>query len=503
MWLFWLLYGLLWSPVLGWCLWVTFLSWSKVDSDSWSIEPLQWTWDDGAPEAADRSKINTEELYFPPGFLWGVATAAHQIEGNCNNSNWSEWEKKTRLWRGKSIPCIRDGQKVGTHVDHLNRVEEDIGLMTELGLNSYRFSIDWAKLEPSPGHFDKDFIEHYHREIALLKKAGIEPMITLHHFSHPIWFEEMGGFERADNLTYFENFCVRMFAEYSPQVKFFCTINEPSVYIQGSYVTGIFPPGKMDLNLAGEVMRNMMIGHVRVYYRLKQMENGSTAQIGIVHDTFQMHPWNKWNPLDVLGSKVLDFAFNKLLFNFFETGIFDYRLLGAKRIVFSEPKAKFSNDFIGLNYYSHYHVQFWPTEEAPLTLRHPSSSLMTDMPHPLYPEGLYCAIKQAARLGRPIYITENGIADGDDSRRHLYLKRYLYALSKAIKDGFDVRGYYYWTLYDNFEWAEGYNMRFGLYHVDFETQKRTLRDGSKYFQKVVQKFRVKELPDAKEKKDSQ
>lgn len=264
------------------------------------------------------------------------------------------------------------------------------------------------------------------------------------------------------------------------------------MFVTGGWIGGQFPPGKKDQHLGGIVLKNILEAHVQVYHALKSTNLGKSVQIGIVKDIFLFEPWNTVNPLDVFLAKSIDFSFNECILEFLRTGNYKYALPGVKPVVHTNPKAKTSNDFVGLNYYSHFHVQFNPKLDPLWHLRHQPLAIMTDMAHPVYPEGLYRSLKRMATLGVPIIVTENGIADADDSRRALYIKRYLYALSKAIKDGIPVKGYFYWSLMDNFEWAEGFDMRFGLYHNDFSTQKRTLRDGSKAYKNVVQKFSKKQ-----------
>ncbi|CAF1620824.1 unnamed protein product, partial [Didymodactylos carnosus] len=276
-----------------------------------------------------------------------------------------------------------------------------------------------------------------------------------------------------------------MFQEYQTKCYLWCTINEPEVYVSGGYFQGMFPPGhKSKPDEASLVMKHLLEAHVRIYDNIKKISSSSSKhQIGIVKDIFQFEPYNPLNPLDHYLASILDNSMNSCILNFFKTGKYVWNMRGSQRLEYSNIKAINSNDFFGLNYYSHFHVKFQFNLKQPFKLVHQSNILMTDMSHPIYPEGIYRACMRVRNeLGNiPIYITENGIADEADDRRHLYLRRYLYAISKAIKDGCDIRGYYYWSLLDNFEWAEGYDMKFGLYHVDLKTQKRILRDGSKYF----------------------
>ncbi|CAN0040737.1 unnamed protein product, partial [Ectocarpus sp. 4 AP-2014] len=335
-------------------------------------------------------------------------------------------------------------------------------------------------------------IDHYHEEIDLLLAGGIVPMVTLLHFTHPLWLEDRGGFEDSASPAAFVAFSRRMYREYGGKVSLWCTINEPEVCTANGYATGMFPPGKLAaLQKSGIVLGNLLKAHVYIALHEEAAAAGREVEVGIVKDLFQFHPYRWYNVLDHLLAWLCDTLFNQVIIEFLKTGRYRWWVPFCASVRFTDGRAPTANDFVGLNYYSHYYASLWNVIFEPdmeEKLRALPAETMTDMPHCMYPEGLYCALKAISAIGHPIYVTENGIADADDTRRRLYLKRYLYALSRAIKDGCDVRGYFYWSLYDNFEWCEGYGPRFGLYEVDFGTQRRTLRDSSKYYVEVVKKY---------------
>lgn len=438
----------------------------------WKYPELRWDW----------QKINTDAIHFPAGFLWGVATSAHQVEGGCDNNNWSEWERAQDV-NGK--PRIKNGQKAGKACDHWNRYKEDIALMQALGVKAYRFSVEWSKIEPEEGRFDLNALQHYREVCEALLAAGIKPVVTLHHFTNPLWFEQGGAFEREENIPLFVRFGEFVFQELHDKVRLWCTINEPEVYATQGYFRGEFPPGKKDPPLTGVVLKNLLEAHMQVYHALKKMPGGDEAQIGLVKNIFQLDPHRRWHWLDWALSRQLNHVFNDCILQFFKTGHFKFKISRMAEVRHFNAGARRAMDFIGLNYYSHLHVKFrWNPPEF-FALAHRPAEIMTDLIYPIYAEGLYRAIKTVAALNVPIYITENGIADAKDDRRDLFIRRYLYALSRAIKDGSDVRGYFYWSLMDNFEWAEGYEMKFGLYEVNFKNQERKLRKGAEYFVKVV------------------
>ena len=448
--------------------------------------PLYWQWDNMADGiTAPRQIIDTDKLHFPSGFLWGTATAAHQVEGGCTNNQWFAWED-TKDEKGKYR--IHNNDKSANACEHWARYEQDIKLMKDIHCNSYRFSVEWSKIQPAKEVFDLDAIIHYKRVLECLETNGIVPMITFSHFSHPLWFDELGAWEKQENIVHFVNFCERVYIEYSPWCKLWCTINEPEVYVFSSFFAGIFPPGKKDPALAGKVLFHLLEAHIRVYQRIKSLKGGQDAQVGIVKDIFQLDPLVPYNPLDIFVAKAVNHLMNECILDFFKTGVCEWTMFPSISMKYVNKDAPKTNDFIGLNYYSHYHVSFTLGGPSPFRLTHQPWALSTDMSYPIYPEGFYRALESVSKLKIPIYVTENGIADRLDDRRALYLRRYLYAMSKAIEDGMDVRGYFYWSLMDNFEWAEGYNMKFGLYEVDFQSQKRKLRPGAQHFVEVAKRF---------------
>ena len=435
---------------------------------------LEWDW----------NNINTDDITFPETFAWGTATAAHQVEGNNNNNNWSIWEMS---FDENNKSRIHNGQKSGLAADHWNRYAEDIVLMQELGVNHYRFSIEWSKIEPKKGQIDYDAINHYRDLCKALIAANIKPVATLHHFTHPIWFEELGAFEKKENIEYFLEYSKLMFNELHTLIPIWCTINEPSVFVSQGYFNGVFPPGKKDPILASIVLENLLNAHLDAYWLLKSLPGGDDAQIGLVKNIFQFEPLRRWHILDWIYSIVLDNVFTNSTLEFFQTGKSTFHLPGMVKNTMHNLSAISSFDFIGLNYYSRMHVKGQLNPNEPFIFKKRSQDIQTDMDYALYPEGFYKALHTISKLNVPIYVTENGVADRTDNIRPLFISRYLYALNQGLKDKLDIRGYFYWTLMDNFEWAEGYDMKFGLYNVDFKTQKRKLKKSSKPFIDLVKK----------------
>ncbi len=433
---------------------------------------LKWDW----------SKIDMEKMSFPKDFLWGVATAAHQVEGYHTNNQWYLWESTVDA---TGNPMIARGQLSGMACDHWRRYPQDIRLMQDLGVKSYRFSVEWSRIEPQEGVFDTLAIRHYQDVCDSLIMAGMVPMVTLHHFTNPIWFEKKGAFEKKENITDFVRFTEVVFSALKDRVNLWCTINEPAVYVVGGYFQGDMPPGKKDPKLAAVVLRNILEAHVQAYWKIKGLPGGQQAKVGVVKNLTQSDPYRKWNLGDWVFSNLLDGVFNGTTLNFLKTGEYRFNMPGMARLSEDNPKAIGSMDFIGLNYYSHYNFKFSFNLDKAFKARLLPDEVKTDMDYASYPEGFYRAIKTVSQFGVPVYITENGIADQKDDRRAQFINRYLYVVSKAISEGDDIRGYYYWTLMDNFEWSLGYDMKFGLYANDRVIQWRTLRKGAKMYQDII------------------
>ena len=406
------------------------------------------------------------------------------MEGNNTNNNWYNWEYGLDK---NNKPRIHNGEKSALATDHWNRYPDDISLMKELGVNHYRFSIEWSKVEPEKGKFNLKAINHYRDLCDSLLSNDITPVVTLHHFTHPIWFEKMNAFEKKENIKYFINFSDYVFKNLHDLVPIWCTINEPSVFVSQGYFNGIFPPGKQDPVLAATVLENLLEAHTQVYKHLKRLPGGKKTKIGLVKNIFQFEPLRRWNILDWAFSKVLNDVFTNSTLELLQKGSSSFYLPGMVNKTMNIPGAVSSLDFIGLNYYSRMHVKGQLNPSEPFIFKKRKEDIQTDMDYALYPEGFYKALHTISILDKPIYVTENGVADRGDNIRELFIKRYLYALNRALKDRLDIKGYFYWSLMDNFEWAEGYEMKFGLYKVDFETQERTLRESSKTFANMVKK----------------
>ncbi|MBM3270052.1 MAG: glycoside hydrolase family 1 protein [Candidatus Sericytochromatia bacterium] len=372
-------------------------------------------------------------LEFPDGFLWGAATAAHQVEGGIDN-DWTHFERQPR--------AIKNGDRSELGVDHYRRFDADFGLAADMGHNAHRLSIEWARIEPARGHYDRSEIDHYHEVIASLRKRGLEPFVTLHHFTNPRWVADQGGWLEDRTVDDFVRYAAFMGKEFRGAVRFWITINEPNIYACHSYVTGTWPPRRHSFPAAMRVLSQLSRAHLGAYRALREAD--PAARIGYSQNLMTFAPFACWSPVDRAFVRLSDRLFNRSVLDVVHGAL----------------------DFIGVNYYTRAHLRF------PRVILALAGAPRNDLGWEIYPDGLYEALKLAGEYARPrgipVYVTENGIDDRLGERRSAYLVDHLRAVHRAVSEGVDVRGYIHWTLMDNFEWAEGYAPRFGLFYVDRE-----------------------------------
>jgi len=426
--------------------------------------------------------LSATESPYPKDFKWGAAIAEFQNSGALRlpNSNWANFEQSVDA-QGK--PYIKDAQRSGYSVNHWDKYQQDIELMKSINLNSFRFSIDWSSIEPQEGKFDQQALQHYVDLCDALNKAGITPMATLHHFTHPIWFDDKGGWEEEKNIKFFVRFCKLVFEILHNKIPLWCTINEPAIYAFTGYLLGIHSPGKNIRNSsfkpAGKVLRNLLNAHVQVYQELKTMPGGDKAQIGIVHNVLKFAPRYWWEPLERTICSTFTKITNDITMDFLRTGQFKYKpFFCCDTVECENDDAPNSYDFVGLNYYATAVIGFNGENIFGATCF--PGQTMGDMDLPLDPEGFGEALNEVASLGKPVYVTENGVADKGDSKRIQVLEDYLGVIKEKISHGMDIRGYYHWTLVNNFEWHEGWEPQFGLF-----TKQRTMRESASYFKDYI------------------
>ena len=402
-------------------------------------------------------------FHFPQDFRWGVATAAHQVEGDNTENDWWAWEQEP----GR----IAQGHTSGLACDWWENAEADFERAAALGANALRLSVEWSRVEPRPGTFDERALARYGQMLEALRDRGIEPMVTLHHFTNPRWLAEGGGWEEVETVERFARFVRRVVEALGPTCDLWCTINEPNVYAYQGYLAGVWPPGKSDLRTAMQVMRNLLLGHGAAYRVIHELQ--PEARVGFAHNMQVFDPANPRSPLDRFAASFLDRAYNQAVLRTLKRGLWAFPLGFGLAL-----NLRNTLDWIGLNYYTRELVAFDRTRSDTFFTRrsHADDAEMLDGGYgEFYPEGITCCLERLSELDLPIYITENGIPDDDDDQRPRHLLTHLHQVWHAVQRCYPVMGYYHWTLVDNFEWAEGWTLRFGLIALDPRTQVRTPR----------------------------
>lgn len=411
--------------------------------------------------------------------LLGSATAATQIEGGDINSNWYHWSLAGKINNNESSIIA---------ADHYNRYEEDINIMKELNQEIYRMSIEWSRIEPQKDVWSDEGINHYIDEITMLIRNGIKPLVTFHHFSCPQWLQDEGAWINPGTVSRFLRFVEKMTFELGNLVCEYCTINEPNVFVNDSYMDGKYPPGhKDDMKSYFKASKNLIIAHLKSYKKIHEIRrtNKFTGQtrVGIAHHLAHFEVQSK-NPLTKLSKNFMDYSFHTLFLN----GMVDGRLSTPLGIGYPEGKGTYC-DFIGVNYYSRHIIK---SSMNPASLfgevsvdENLDETKKNDLGWEIYPEGLSIVLKNLySKYKLPIYITENGIPDEKDNKRAQFIYDHLKEINNLINEGIDIQRYYHWSLLDNLEWNDGYGPRFGLVEVNYDTQERTIRNSAKFYSEV-------------------
>lgn len=393
-------------------------------------------------------------LKFPQEFLWGAATSSHQVEGNNFYNDWWDWEQKHQP------PSKRSGKADNQY----NLYEKDFDLARSFSHNAHRLSIEWSRIEPVEGKFNPLEIEHYKKVLQSLKKRGFKVMLTLHHFTSPLWFTKKGGWESLLAPYYFERFVKKIVPEIKDYVDLWVTINEPGVYTYQSYINGVWPPQKKSPISAVKVTWNMARAHKRAYKIIHRLI--PKAQVGIAHNVLTYDAYHHHSFREMLSQFGLDVGTNHLI----------YKLT-----------TKDTHDFIGLNYYFNEYISFNGDSRFPSVVNIATTKKeTTDLGWEIFPQGIFDILVDFSDYHKPIYITENGLASTNDDRRCRFLISYLQEIYHAIAAGVDVRGYFHWSLIDNFEWSDGFDPRFGLIEVDYATERRTPRPSAFVYKHIIE-----------------
>lgn len=401
---------------------------------------------------------------FPKGFLWGTATAAHQVEGSNTNNNWSAWEQQP----GKIV----NGEKAGMACDWWNgRWKDDFDRAAETHQNAHRMSIEWSRIQPTPDRWDENALDYYRQMLRGLRDRNLTPMITLHHFTDPLWLVEKGGWENPETPALFEKFVRKSVEALKEYCSLWVTINEPNVYSVAGFIQGSFPPGKKDIGLCVKVMLNLTRGHAMAYKTIHQIQPEARVGLAINYRSFQ--PAHSWFPLDKLIAQLQHHFFNDFFANMAYNG--KTRILTSS---YSIPEAAGTQDFVGVNYYSRDQVAFDLLSPGTVFARSfylPDAELSPTHFIANVPAGFFESLKWSRKYERPIIVTENGVEDSIDTMRRHYLLQHLRELWRGINFNWPIKGYFHWSLVDNFEWERGWTQRFGLWDLDVETQKRHKR----------------------------
>ncbi len=399
-------------------------------------------------------------LRFPDGFLWGAATSAHQVEGGNRANDW---------WRFEQQPgVIRDGLGSGDACRHWERFDEDFALAAADGHRAHRLSLEWSRIEPARGRIDAAAVAHYHAVLASLRRHALEPVVTLHHFTNPLWVADAGGWESpatVERFVEFARFCGR---EFGGEVDWWCTVNEPEVFAFRGWSEGIWPPAVRDNSRALAVIANQLEAHGRAYRALHETDrrdadgDGVAARVGFAKHYVQLEALRPWHPLDRLVAHFERRVFVEAIERAASDGVIDLAIPGARSVRRTVPELAGAMDFYGLNYYTRWRVRAL----APVPHVATPGAPLNDLGWEVWPDGFRRALLAAGRFGKPVLVTENGVADAHDAFRPRAIVAFAEAMHAAIAQGVDVRGYLHWSLLDNFEWSEGWHGRFGLYAVD-------------------------------------
>lgn len=390
-----------------------------------------------------------------PSFLWGAATSAHQVEGNNIHNDWWAWEKAGRHERS------------GLAADHWRRWPEDVALAASLGHNAHRLSLEWSRIEPQPGQWNKAAIAHYRDVLTALRERGLVSFVTLHHFTNPIWLAQRGGWEKAQAVQSFSRYVRYVVGQLGDLVDFWLTINEPMVYAQQSFLEKRWPPQKRNWWSFWQTLRHLAGAHSVAYREIHR--HIPLARVGSANNMIAFRPARAESGSDQRAARLSAWWFN-------------HRFLAM---------TAGTHDFIGVNYYFSA-AKRWPRlwrgwPPRPSSFHNAATTgPASDLGWPINPAGLAQVLLELRHYKLPIYVTENGVADANDHQRADFIRDHLRAVEQAQAHGALVRGYLHWSLLDNFEWDLGFSPRFGLVAVDYTTQARTPRRSAYVYKAIIE-----------------
>jgi len=400
------------------------------------------------------------EIQFPSHFLWGAAISSYQCEGNNFNCDWYLWEKEKFL------------EAAGRACDHYHLFDKDFQLAQSLDLNYLRFSIEWARVNPAISSFSQEELDHYIAVVDSLLNYKLKPIITLHHFTNPIWFANKGGWLNSKNIDYFLNFLKKTVESLKDRVDTWLIFNEPLVYIYNGFVVGSWPPGKRSLTDAKKVLDNITSAYLIGYQEIKNIykESSIAPQISLAKNLRKFCGCPSF--LSILNS--LSASSRSRNFNYW---------------LIERLRRKRSLDFLAINYYCKEYTKFKGL--VGVECKHDSHGQRKNhLGWNVYPQGFYEVLKTLKKFGLPIIVTENGTAEIENHLYEQYLIEHLQSLAKAYLEGVDIRGYLWWSLLDNFEWDKGFKYRFGLIEVDYTTMARKVKPFACTYAKICNENKI-------------
>ncbi len=418
-------------------------------------------------------------------FYFGAATSSHQVEGGNRFNDWWQWETEGRVREPSGPAC-----------SHYERFREDAGLAAELGHTAHRFSIEWSRVEPAEGDWNEEALEHYRSVILDLRARGLEPFVTLHHFTNPVWFVHKGAWESDQAAFYFGRFVKKVAGHLGEQVKYWITINEPMVYVYKSFLEGAWPPGKQSFSACMRVVRHLIYGHIEAYRIIHQhyQDHGfEKPWVSIAKHVIQFDPCRRDSKKDRLMTALRDWFFNHLYLQALTTGFLFFPGFFLEFLPVRD-----SLDFIGVNYYFRDFIRFERVKATDpfgeiCDQKHHASEILetTQMGWQVRPEGLFQRLLALQKYGKPVVIAENGIATDDEDQRRRYITSHLQFTALAARQGVKILGFFYWSLLDNFEWDRGYGPKFGLITAGPGIAGRKIKQGAYVLTEMCRKLFTK------------
>lgn len=409
--------------------------------------------------------------------LWGTAVSHYQVEGG-DACDWTEWE---RAGRTRGEPC-------GTAVGSWSQYERDAELAAAAGCNAFRFSVSWSRVEPQRGVYDDAAIARYVRLVDRLRSLDLEPVVTLFHYTHPLWFHEQTPWTSTASVERFAAFSRAVVTAFGDRVRFYVPLNEPLVFALAAYYDAQIPPGLADGKALARVVDHLLAAHCAAAAVIREVQ--PQAAIGIAHNMVAFAPERSRNPLDRALALLAHRCYNRGIIEAFATGRWDFLLPPWTRLRGRRDDLTRSLDVFGVNFYSRLHLRCPGRDRLLGSFAYIDKSAggLTDNGWEIVPEALDGLLVEASSVNLPLMVTENGLADANDRRRATYIEDHVDAIARAQRRGIPVHGYLHWSLLDNYEWLDGFGPKFGLYEVDRVTLERKPRPSLEAFRRAGRRF---------------